>query len=669
MADEFLPPVVTKLKGDVHDLLDAIAEAKAAMAAYDKQVQDNSVKSAAATGKTSGNALVDELRRAVRDGRLADQDVEGLTQRFNSAFRKAGADGAASLYQELAKALGTGGLDSTTGRALVNSFDQMGKTGAIAFNSPFKAGFLSGLGDLAGSAGPVLVPMGVQLASLILAGMGGLLEGATGVGGVITGSLIQLKSNADVQSAAKGFWSWLSGVFKDDTAAFAQPLEDAFSILKTDLSSGGLLDSLKKDFSYLAPYVRDFAMFLGAAMEKALPGFNTAVQRSGPLLEEFGHDMVYVADGISTFFDQVSQGGKGEVEALDTLGRSIGDLLGFLGSLINYGAHLYEWFIKLDDAVAHFGADFTPLGALFEHFFHYKERVDGIANSFDSGGSSISGFAKKVNSLTTDVDRQKAEVDKLTKAWNDWFGVSMTLDQATLTYHQDVTALTDSIAQNGRTFDENTKAGQANYGALLVAIQGAHDLRDAQIASGTSAAQANAQYQASVNYLITLATKAGLSKDQIALLKSQVDQLVLSLQNLDKNVNTAHLSQLVGHGWTLGQGLAEGGYVAPGGIIHAAEGLLPPRSPGTLVLAGEPQTGGEVMIPQRGISQARAAALGTVAMAPYGMTVGLAGSSGGGGSDRPIVVQLMLPDGRVLWEQYILPGALQTKRQYGQMGL
>jgi hypothetical protein len=74
---------------------------------------------------------------------------------------------------------------------------------------------------------------------------------------------------------------------------------------------------------------------------------------------------------------------------------------------------------------------------------------------------------------------------------------------------------------------------------------------------------------------------------------------------------------------------------ASGGIRRAQVGMLiPPSSPGT-VLTAEPQTGGEALIPLRGISQMRAAALGQVAMGGYGLDVvprGRVASGGGGGN-------------------------------------
>ena len=79
-----------------------------------------------------------------------------------------------------------------------------------------------------------------------------------------------------------------------------------------------------------------------------------------------------------------------------------------------------------------------------------------------------------------------------------------------------------------------------------------------------------------------------------------------------------------------------------GGIRHAAMGMIvAPRDPGTLI--GEPQTGGEALIPLKGISKRRAAALGEVAMSGYGLDVvprSARGGWGGGASSMNLTLTL-----------------------------
>lgn len=577
-------------------------------------------------------ALSEELKKAVDAGvtdfgRGDNSAFVRLTDRVESEFRKAGSKGGLGLWQELSKALGPEGMDSGLGRVVTQSFGQFGRKGGIQAGDAFEGGFMSVLGDMAGATWPALVPVGVGIASELLAAVGGVVSGGAGIASIFAGGLIQARSNPQVKAAAVGFGSWVAGEFKDASASFAAPLEDAFNILKAD--SAGPMSDLKRDWAIVAPYARDFAMYLGAAEEKIMPGVNRLLQNSGPLIKELGKDVVYVADGFSTLFDQISRGGKGEAEALDVLGRAIGDLLAGIGYTIHGASEIFDAFVQAEDAVTgffekvyHYAAYVAPpLELVSKAFGLVHDRADGVSRAFDDGGSSVSGFGRHLDMLTADIDRQKKEVDDLTTSWDKWLKGVLNVDEANISAHRSMSALSDSIKQNGRVWDLNTKAGQDNYETLVRGIRAQQDLRDANIASGMSTAQANAIFRQNTDAMLGAAHQAGFAGSQYAYLKSQVDGLSSALNSLDgKLVDTARLAKLSGS-WGVKQGLSHGGAVFPGGFVRAAMGMLPPSSPGTLVLAGEPETGGEVMIPQKGISRDRAAVLGDMALAPYGLGV------------------------------------------------
>jgi hypothetical protein len=107
-----------------------------------------------------------------------------------------------------------------------------------------------------------------------------------------------------------------------------------------------------------------------------------------------------------------------------------------------------------------------------------------------------------------------------------------------------------------------------------------------------------------------------------------------------------------------------------GGIRKAASGLIVrPSDPGTLI--GEPQTGGEALIPLRGITQTRAAALGQVAVGGYGLDVVARDRHGGtSGWSGPSTLQLaatfVLPSGEVSHRQ-LITYALNTGRTPAQL--
>jgi hypothetical protein len=516
---------------------------------------------------TFSKFLQDELKQT-------RAEVKALGQEFEFTGNK---DVFAKLRGAQSNLKSLEGIQKQLTSALVKGATDGGTEGGKGFTSAI-SGFLSTpvLGPLTAGA---LVAGAVLAAPAVGAVLGGALVGGAGISGLFAGALTQLKTNPEVQASARDFTDWLSAEWKAGTAAFAEPLQGAFSLLKTDLA--GPIGDLKKDFAYLAPYVQQFATYLGAAVEKFMPGFNRMIQSSGPILTEMGRDLVIVADGLNTMFDEISKGSKGEVEALDTLARIIGGTLAATGFLIRGLSNAYDALIRVDDAVIKFVEDWaswTPM-ALFMKATGIDKYIDGIARSFDAGGVSVSGMARGLDHLTREADQQKAAVDALTGAWDKWFGLSMGVDQATLRYHQDLTQLSEAIQQNGRQWDLNTKSGQDNYGALLNAIQGAHDLRQAQIDSGAGADAANRAYQASVDKLLDMAGKAGLSKSEIAKLKAQVDGLRGSLESLDGKV--VHYSVV---GTTRGpggkesgyyQGLATGGripgYAEGGGVIRVGE--------------------------------------------------------------------------------------------------
>jgi hypothetical protein len=118
-----------------------------------------------------------------------------------------------------------------------------------------------------------------------------------------------------------------------------------------------------------------------------------------------------------------------------------------------------------------------------------------------------------------------------------------------------------------------------------------------------------------VDALFGIAQKAGDSKAALDRLKGEYRV----------DVSQYYTTHFINEGTPPSQfyhGLAKGGMVDVSGVIHAASGMLPASRPGTLILAGEPETGGEYLIPRRGISQDRAASLIASAAADHGLAMG-----------------------------------------------
>jgi hypothetical protein len=138
------------------------------------------------------------------------------------------------------------------------------------------------------------------------------------------------------------------------------------------------------------------------------------------------------------------------------------------------------------------------------------------------------------------------------------------------------------------------------------------------------------QYQAELKAITSLyntAKAAGATTDELAPLVVEMNALKTTIDGLHNkaivvSVDEKVLTHFINEGTPPSQFMHG---LASGGVVRAATGLvagiLRPSNPGTLVLAGEPQTHGEVFMPLAGISQSRAMQLAQVAGDAYNFTV------------------------------------------------
>jgi len=553
-------------------------------------------------------------------------------------------------------------------KRLVSWAGDAGQQGGQSFFKSFAASF-EGAGQY---MIPGLIAAGIAVSPLIGAAINAALLSGVGLGGVALGIVGQIH-DPRVQAAAGDFAHRFGAELRHDTAAFADPIIAGLATIGDALRRA--LSST--DFAGLAQTVGPLARGIAGLVEEMGPGMSEALRAARPLLIELAHLLPGIGQALTFMFHQMAASAEGTREGLRTLIFLIMGILGAIGLLLRVLATGYEWFIKIGTAASDaarklgdwvlvipvIGQVVWLLGKTHEAFAAIGADDKGV----DQLGRSLRGTSDAVSGLTREVDNQKRAVDGLTSAWDKWFGVSIGVDQATLQYNQDLTRLSESIQQNRRHWELNTKAGQDNYGALLQAIQGAHDLRQAQIDSGISSDQANRTYQQSIDLLLAMAAKAGLSASQVQSLRSQVGGLRDSLASLppavatpvtapgldaaasransfrdtldnlanrriqtyiDVNIRNITSSATYGHG---SQGLA-GALNRWGGIYqHAAEGLLSakvysPMGPARYAFA-EPGTGGEAFVPRFG-DYARSMGILDQAARWYGARV----TPGGGGA-------------------------------------
>jgi hypothetical protein len=187
-----------------------------------------------------------------------------------------------------------------------------------------------------------------------------------------------------------------------------------------------------------------------------------------------------------------------------------------------------------------------------------------------------------------------------------------------------MSAFQQALKDNKHNWDLNTQAGQNLYGAFLQVAEGINAYYEPlEKAQPANEALIRSQLK-SEKALYAQAKAAGATTDQLKPLLDSIHRLEDQLAKLKSKTITVTLKVNTKYGGGGGSPfpIAKGGVVGiPKADKGAVAGVLPPRSPGTLMLAGEPETGGEVFMPLRGISQRRAMTLAQVAGDAHGFDV------------------------------------------------
>lgn len=223
------------------------------------------------------------------------------------------------------------------------------------------------------------------------------------------------------------------------------------------------------------------------------------------------------------------------------------------------------------------------------------------------------------------------------------FGAIMGVAQANIAWHQSLLDVNEAAKQNGTTLADNTKEGLSNQLAILGMVQGNQQLYQANIASGMSADGARQQYEQNHDQMVRSAVAAGYNANEVHGLTDAyrgvprtaeteiiahgirqvldaINDLIWQLALLNGKSATVDVYYRT-HGMPApSSGDSHLNFMAHGGIRHAAHGLIVgPSDPGTLI--GEPQTGGEALIPLRGISRSSAMGLSQAVGNAYGFDV------------------------------------------------
>lgn len=498
--------------------------------------------------------------------------------------------------------------------------------------------------------------LGGALAVPLVAALGGALAGATGLG--IAGVGLAGAVLGDPKRF-QGAWGVAIRSVKDDflkaTAPFTLDVYDGLARIGPLVSSWHL-DKIFKDAKGYADPLFDGVQDLTTGLVR---GVGALVEKGGPAVHALSEGMSILGQASDDALGSIADGAQGGAYALKDLAVGVGGVVRLFGELTGAAEKAYG-FIHDDPvvaALATMGAS-IPLSIFTDANGNTKElrtnqhglELQAIAagHAFSQEGDDLTVLSQKLGAAAVTSDNLAASME------GKLFSSLMNIDQATLSIAESQTRIQETFKESKKVLGEHadqlditTARGQANREAVLASVSANQQLYQAQVAAGMSAEDAAVQYDANTVALEKQLKQAGLTQEQIDgligkysdvpdIVNTQIaiEGLTQAISNLEETLRliagikdrsatitiTTVYNEKTGQRLTGNSRLGGGSDRATGGIRHAATGMIvAPSNPGTLI--GEPQTGGEALIPMQGIAASQAAWLGQTALSGYGYNV------------------------------------------------
>lgn len=304
-AAEHLPPLVTKIKGDISDLKGAFAESIADAKAWAAEMKRTLTAEMRVIGKTTSETFRTETRKGF-DG-LADDAWSGsAAERFGRAGAKA-AEGFGGGFSSVAASSGPYGLAAIVTLAL----------GAAVLLSP---------------------AIGAAIGAALTVGLG---AGFLGLG------LFLLKDDKRIISEAAMLGKQMEKTFTDAAKPLKGPFLEAIRIFRALVKDIG--PDMKGIFKSLAPTVAPLATGVSGFVSGLMGGIGEAVANSAPLLLELAKQLPGLGESLGRFFVKISENGPALTRFLQDAFTFLNFFIVALGDTIAWLTGAYLWMAKFAD--------------------------------------------------------------------------------------------------------------------------------------------------------------------------------------------------------------------------------------------------------------------------------------------------------------------------------
>lgn len=348
MGDDYLPPVVTKLKADLSDFMAGIIQARAAMREFSRDIHGDMVEASRTAGSGSGFAMITEMKTVIKreTEALGDDIGDALDDKVVPKFAKGGADA------------------------------------GMGFMAAFKA-----------LAMPMLIVAIVAASPAIATAIAGAIQLGIGLGFIGLGAFM-LRSEPTLIAAATRFRDRVAGVFRSASAPMLVPFIRALEILGAAFERLG--PTISRSFAALAPAIEPLAVGIAGMLEAMGPGLTELVIAAGPIIMEFAKQLPGIGLALGEFFSMIAKNAPTISEFIQDMGRIIPAIVRGLSGMLDFLIGIYGFVHDISVAMR---------GAGWETPFHgfvtsgkaawdwMKETGPKIGNWFTERGDDISEWA------------------------------------------------------------------------------------------------------------------------------------------------------------------------------------------------------------------------------------------------------------------------------------
>lgn len=348
--EEYLPPVVTKLKADISDLVSGLAAARLAVRQWATDVRSDLTEGMRNAGREASEAFALQLK---------SESVPHM--------RKWADDTAEAIGDESERV-----------------FSDAGRKAATSFGAAFK-----------GMLMPLLIASIVLMSPVIVTGIAAAVTLGFGLGFTALGAML-LKENPALREAAITFKTTLAAVFKEAAAPMLGPLITSLKILTDGAKELGPL--FKSVFAGVGAGLPGLATGIVGMIRELLPGLRELAPVMGQMLIALGNVLPAIGKGLGDLFSSLAKNGPAMIAFIEDAGTALGKFFTILGDVFTFFGDIYLKLREFRDLAREGGWD-TPWNAVAtgaEKAMQWLGRINAAwGEAFSKASTAVGNWAKR----------------------------------------------------------------------------------------------------------------------------------------------------------------------------------------------------------------------------------------------------------------------------------